>query len=51
MDIASTRIKEAGFADLIVTACPFCVSNLNYAKGNNSIQIVDIVNVINNLME
>src|SRR5574344_1011631 len=37
MDIAGTRLDEAAFADIIITTCPFCVNNLDSAKGDRDI--------------
>ena len=50
MDIARTRLDEAAFADIIITTCPFCVNNLDSAKGDRDIQVRDLVEVIDELM-
>ena len=50
MDIAGTRLDEAAFADIIITTCPFCVNNLDSAKGDRDIQVRDLVEVIDELM-
>ncbi len=50
MDIASTRLGEADFADIIITTCPFCVNNLESAKGDRDIEVRDLVEVIDELM-
>jgi len=51
--IASRRVKSASeIADIIVTSCPFCVSNLRF--GNDllkaDVEIKDIVELIDDLM-
>ncbi|MDD3379454.1 MAG: heterodisulfide reductase-related iron-sulfur binding cluster, partial [Candidatus Methanomethylophilaceae archaeon] len=46
MAIAGTRLDEASFADTIITTCPFCVSNLEAAKGNRKIEVVDLVELV-----
>lgn len=50
MDIASTRLDEADFADLLITCCPFCVNNLSAAKGERRIEVRDLVELIDELM-
>ena len=50
MDIASTRLDEAGSADLMITCCPFCVNNLSAAKGDRKIEVRDLVELIDELM-
>ena len=50
MDIASTRLDEASFADVIITTCPFCVNNLDAAKGDRKIQARDLVEIIDELL-
>ena len=50
MDIASTRLDEASFADVIITTCPFCVNNLDAAKGDRKIQVRDLVEIIDELL-
>ena len=45
-DIAGTRLDEAKFADVIVTACPFCVANLTSAAGERKIKIVDLTELV-----
>ncbi|MDR3282660.1 MAG: (Fe-S)-binding protein [Candidatus Methanoplasma sp.] len=44
--IASARLDEASFADTIVTACPFCVTNLGSSKGDRNIEVVDLVELV-----
>ena len=50
MDIASTRLDEASFADVIITTCPFCVNNLDAAKGDRKVQVRDLVEIIDELL-
>ncbi|MCL2032435.1 MAG: heterodisulfide reductase-related iron-sulfur binding cluster [Methanomassiliicoccaceae archaeon] len=45
-DIASTRLDEANFADIIVTACPFCVANLVSAVGDRKVKIMDLTELV-----
>lgn len=49
-DIADTRMEEASFADMIVTACPFCVSNLNLGKGDRDIRVADLTELVDELL-
>ena len=46
MDIAGTRLDEAAFADMIITTCPFCVTNLSSAKGDRKIEIADLTELV-----
>ena len=46
MAIAGTRLDEASFAGTIITTCPFCVSNLEAAKGDRKIEVVDLVELV-----
>ena len=50
MDIAGTRLDEASFADVIITTCPFCVNNLDAAKGDRKVQVRDLVEIIDELL-
>jgi Fe-S oxidoreductase len=45
-DIANTRLDEAPFADIIVSACPFCVANLNAAVGDRKVKIIDLTELV-----
>ncbi|MDR0508662.1 MAG: Fe-S oxidoreductase, partial [Candidatus Methanoplasma sp.] len=45
-DIGGTRLDEADFADLIVTACPFCVANLASAAGGRKVKVVDLTELV-----
>ena len=48
MDIASTRLDEAGSADLMITCCPFCVLNLTQGakKIGSKIKVMDLSQVL-----
>jgi Fe-S oxidoreductase len=46
MRIAQTRLDEASFADIIITTCPFCVTNLASAVGDRKVEVVDLVELI-----
>ena len=48
--IAKTRMEEAEFADLMITARPFCVNNLILGKGKKDIRVVDLVELIDELL-
>ena len=45
-DIGGTRLDEADFADLVVTACPFCVANLASAAGGRKVKVVDLTELV-----
>ncbi|AGI48369.1 Fe-S oxidoreductase [Thermoplasmatales archaeon BRNA1] len=45
-DIANTRLDEASFADMIITTCPFCVTNLKAQIGDRKIDVVDLVELV-----
>jgi Fe-S oxidoreductase len=51
--IAAKRIEQAEIADVLVTACPFCVNNLKVGKENlgAKVEIRDLVEVIDELLE
>jgi Fe-S oxidoreductase len=51
--VAARRVDEAAFADVLVTTCPFCVSNLRVGKENSSskVEIKDLVELIEPLVE
>ena len=44
--IAGTRLDEASFADIVVTACPFCVANLAAAADGRKVKIVDLTELV-----
>jgi Fe-S oxidoreductase len=51
--IASRRVKAASdIADILVTACPFCVTNLRYGKDliKVDIEIRDIAEIVDDLL-
>jgi Fe-S oxidoreductase len=49
--IAGRRVDEAGFADIMVTSCPFCVNNLRAgAEGRPAPEIVDLVQLVDRLL-
>ncbi|NLL94754.1 MAG: (Fe-S)-binding protein [Thermoplasmatales archaeon] len=48
--IADTRMEEAEFADIVVTTCPFCVSNLNLGKGDRRIRVADLTEIVDELL-
>jgi Fe-S oxidoreductase len=49
--IAGRRVDEAAFADIMVTACPFCVNNLKAgAEGREAPEIVDLVQLVDRLL-
>ncbi len=52
-NVAARRVDEAAFADLLVTTCPFCVSNLRVGKERSSskVEIKDLVELIEPLVE
>lgn len=50
LGIAATRLDEAGFADIMITSCPFCVNNLASGKGDRGIEVVDLMELIDKLM-
>ena len=45
-DIAGTRLDEADFADVVVTACPFCVANLSAAIGDRKVKVMDLTELV-----
>jgi len=47
-DIAGTRLDEAGFADVIVTTCPFCVANLTASVGERKVKVIDLTELVDN---
>ncbi len=51
--VAARRVDEAAFADVLVTTCPFCVSNLRVGKEKSSspVEIKDLVELIEPLVE
>ena len=51
--IAAKRVKQAEFADLLITTCPFCVNNLKMGKDDigSKVEIKDLLEVIDGLLE
>ena len=45
-EIATTRLDEAAFADLLITTCPFCVTNLSAQVGDRKIKVVDLTELV-----
>ncbi|MCL1904975.1 MAG: (Fe-S)-binding protein [Methanomassiliicoccaceae archaeon] len=48
--MAEARLKEAEFADLIITACPFCVNNLRFGMGDKKKRVVDLADLVDELL-
>ncbi|MDR1405130.1 MAG: 4Fe-4S dicluster domain-containing protein [Candidatus Methanoplasma sp.] len=48
--IAAARLDEAGFADIIVTACPFCVANLTAAADSRKLRTVDLTELVDSCL-
>jgi len=50
--IAARRVDEAAFADILVTSCPFCVSNLRAGKDGSGcdVEVMDLVELIEPLV-
>ncbi|MDD3399259.1 MAG: heterodisulfide reductase-related iron-sulfur binding cluster, partial [Candidatus Methanomethylophilaceae archaeon] len=48
--IASTRVSEAEGRDVIVTACPFCVNNLEVGVGDKGIEVLDLTELVDRLL-
>ena len=44
--IADTRLDEADFADVIITTCPFCVTNLGAQAKDRDVKVVDLVELV-----
>ena len=45
-EIANTRLDEADFADMVITTCPFCVTNLASQIGDRKMQVVDLTELV-----
>jgi Fe-S oxidoreductase len=50
LGISATRLDEAEGIDMIITTCPFCVSNLSAGKGDRNVEIVDLIELVDRLM-
>jgi len=50
--IAAKRVDEASFADYLVTACPFCVNNLNMGKERSDakVEVIDLTELVDRQM-
>jgi Fe-S oxidoreductase len=50
--IAAKRVDEAAFADYLVTACPFCVNNLNLGKERQGakLEVLDLTELVDRQM-
>jgi len=50
--MAARRVDEAAFADVLVTTCPFCVSNLRLGKNSSKsqVEIMDLVELLEPLV-
>lgn len=50
--VAGRRVAEAEFAELLVTACPFCVNNLKVGKDaiGSKVEIKDLVEIVDPLL-
>ena len=50
--IAGRRVDQAGFADVLVTCCPFCVTNLRSGgeKIGSKVEICDLVELVEPLL-
>jgi len=48
--MAEMRLSEAGFADVIITTCPFCVNNLRFGSGDDKKRIVDLTELVDELL-
>ena len=44
--ISNTRLDEASFADILVTTCPFCVTNLSAQVGDRKLKVVDLAELV-----
>jgi Fe-S oxidoreductase len=49
--MAEARLEETAFADIIITACPFCVSNLRFGMPDGSKKrVADLTELVNELL-
>ncbi len=50
--IAARRVAEASFAEILVTSCPFCVSNLRAGRGEigGKVEIMDLSELLASLV-
>jgi Fe-S oxidoreductase len=47
--MAEMRLSEAGSADIVITACPFCVSNLR-SDSDGKRRIADLTEIVDELL-
>jgi Fe-S oxidoreductase len=52
-DIATNRLKDAEFAEVLLNTCPFCLNTFKFGneKLNQNIEIIDLLQLIDQLME
>jgi Fe-S oxidoreductase len=52
-DIAENRLKEAAFAEVLISTCPFCLNTLKF--GNEELkqdtEIKDLLELVDNLLD
>jgi Fe-S oxidoreductase len=48
--MAVARLEEAAFADIIITACPFCVNNLIFGMSDKKKRVADLTELVNELL-
>ena len=50
--IAATRVDEALAvgAKTIITACPFCVSNLIFGSEDKDVKVIDLMEIVDELL-
>jgi Fe-S oxidoreductase len=48
--ISEARLEEAASADLIITACPFCVSNLRFGMADDKKRVADLTELVDELL-
>lgn len=48
--MAAARLEEAAFADLIITACPFCVNNLTFGLDGKKKRVADLTELVDELL-
>ncbi len=51
--LASNRVKQAEFADVLLNTCPFCLNTLKFGNERSKIdiEIVDLLQIIDSLLE
>jgi Fe-S oxidoreductase len=48
--MAAARLEEAVSADLIITTCPFCVSNLRFGMTGDGKRVADLAELVDELL-